>query len=93
MKVFGDKIFVKEEVEKPITDSGICIPETAIKNTTIGTVKYIGEGELLKNGSFKKPEVKIGDRVFYNKNSGCKVLIGNENLLVLREISILAILL
>ncbi len=88
-----DRVVVKpieEAAEK--TPSGIIIPDTAKEKPSEGEVVAVGEGKLLDNGEIKPLKVKVGDKVIYSKYSGNDIVIDGEDLIILREDDILAII-
>ena len=88
-----DRVVVKpaEEAEEK-TPSGIIIPDTAKEKPSEGEVVAVGEGRLLENGEIKPLKVKVGDRVIYSKYAGNEFVVDGEELIVLREDDILAII-
>ncbi|WP_457626679.1 co-chaperone GroES [Persephonella sp.] len=88
-----DRVVIKpaEEVEEK-TPSGIIIPDTAKEKPSEGEVIAVGEGRLLENGEIKPLKVKVGDRVIYSKYAGNEFVVDGEELIVLREDDILAII-
>ncbi|NPA16244.1 co-chaperone GroES [Persephonella sp.] len=93
IKPLYDRVVVKpaEEVEEK-TPSGIIIPDTAKEKPSEGEVIAVGEGRLLENGEIKPLKVKVGDRVIYSKYAGNEFVVDGEDLIVLREDDILAII-
>jgi chaperonin GroES len=88
-----DRVVVKpvEEAEER-TPSGIIIPDTAKEKPSEGEVVAVGEGRLLENGEIKPLKVKVGDKVIYSKYAGNDIVVDGEELIILREDDILAIL-
>jgi chaperonin GroES len=80
-----------EEAEER-TPSGIIIPDTAKEKPSEGEVIAVGEGRLLENGELKPLKVKVGDKVIYSKYAGNEFVVDGEDLIVLREDDILAII-
>ncbi len=91
LKTLADKVLVKRDEAKTISDSGIIIPNIAIEQSDQGIVLAIGKGKSAKDGTFVQSEVKINDRILFKKNCGTEVTILNEKLLVLKEEDILGI--
>ncbi len=87
-----DRVVVKpaEEAEEK-TPSGIIIPDTAKEKPSEGEVVAVGEGRLLENGEIAPLKVKVGDKVIYSKYAGNEFVVDGEELIVLREDDILAI--
>jgi chaperonin GroES len=82
---------VKPLEEKEQKKGGIIIPDTAKEKPQEGKVVAVGPGKVAENGERIKPEVKKGDRVLYGKYSGTEVTVDGQELLILRESDILAI--
>ncbi|NPA13540.1 MAG: co-chaperone GroES [Aquificae bacterium] len=93
IKPLYDRVVVKpvEEAEER-TPSGIIIPDTAKEKPSEGEVIAVGEGRLLENGELKPLKVKVGDKVIYSKYAGNEFVVDGEDLIVLREDDILAII-
>ncbi|RUM59067.1 MAG: co-chaperone GroES [Persephonella sp.] len=93
VKPLYDRVVVKpiEEAEEK-TPSGIIIPDTAKEKPSEGKVVAVGEGRLLENGEVKPLKVKVGDKVIYSKYAGNDIVVDGEDLIILREDDILAII-
>lgn len=93
MKVrpLADRVLVKRIPEETKTAGGILIPDNAKEKPSEGAVVAVGSGKLLKDGSTKAPEVKVGDKVLFGKYSGTEVKIDGEEHLILREDDILGV--
>ncbi len=93
IKPLYDRVVVKpaEEAEEK-TPSGIIIPDTAKEKPSEGEVVAVGEGRLLESGEIKPLKVKVGDKVIYSKYAGNEFVVDGEELIVLREDDILAII-
>src|SRR5579859_8174304 len=88
----GDRVVVKPAGKEEVTKSGIVIPDTAKEKPQEGEVIAVGNGKLLDNGERGAMEVKVGDKVLFAKYGGTEFKLDGEDLLVLRESDILAIL-
>lgn len=88
----GDRVVVKPAQKEEVTRSGIVIPDTAKEKPQEGTVVAVGSGKLNDNGERTPLEVKEGDRVLFAKYGGTEFKLDGDDLLVLRESDILAIL-
>ena len=91
LKPLRDRIVVKQVEAEEKTKSGLILPDSAKEKPQEAKVIAIGEGRILDNGSVKALEVKKGDRVLYGKYSGAEVTIDGEDMLILREEDVLAI--
>ena len=88
----GDKIVLKRVEAEAVTKSGIVLPETAKEKPKRGKVLAIGEGKLLDNGQRAKFQVKKGDEVIFASYAGTEVKVHDEELLILSEDEVLAII-
>ncbi len=88
----GDKVVVKRLDMDEQTAGGIFIPDTARVKPQQGRVLSVGEGRLLADGSRSTPQISEGDRVLFLKYSGTDVPVDADELLILSEDDILAIL-
>jgi chaperonin GroES len=88
----GDRVVVKPSAREEVTRSGIVIPDTAKEKPQEGTVIAVGAGKLNDNGERVALEVKEGDRVLFAKYGGTEFKLEGDDLLVLRETDILAII-
>ena len=88
----GDKIVLKRTEAEAVTKSGIVLPETAKEKPKRGKVLAIGEGKLLDNGQRAKFQVKKGDEVIFASYAGTEVKVNGEELLILSEDEVLAVI-
>jgi chaperonin GroES len=88
----SDRVIVKPTGKEDVTRSGIVIPDTAKEKPQEGEVIAVGTGKLLDSGERAAMEVKVGDTVLFAKYGGTEFKLDGEDLLVLRESDILAIL-
>ena len=87
-----DRVIVKEIDGETQTKSGIYIPDTATEKSGQGNVVAVGTGHLLDNGTVVILEVKSGDKVLFNHQSGQTVKVDGEEYRILRESEILAVI-
>jgi chaperonin GroES len=87
----ADRLVVRPSEREEMTISGIVLPDTAKEKPQEGTVLAVGPGRLNDKGERVKPEVKTGDTVMYAKYAGTEVKIDGEELLILKESDVLAI--
>ncbi len=86
-----DRVIVKRLEEERTTASGIVIPDSATEKPDQGTVQAVGNGKILEDGSVKKLDVKVGDKVLFGKYAGQAVKVDGDELLVMREEDIMGI--
>lgn len=86
-----DRVVVKREAEERKSPGGIVIPDTASEKPTFGKVIAVGKGKVLENGQTRAPDVKVGDRVLFGKYSGTEVKVDNQEVVVMREDDVMAI--
>ena len=87
----GDRVVVKPLANEEVTKSGIVLPDTAKEKPQQGEVVSVGPGRILDSGDRSVPDVKAGDRVLFAKYSGTEFKLDQDELLILREADILAI--
>jgi len=87
----ADRVVIRASEREEMTLSGIVLPDTAKEKPQEGTVVAAGPGRLNEKGERVKPEVKVGDVVLYARYAGTEVKIGGEELLILKESDVLAI--
>jgi chaperonin GroES len=87
-----DRILVEREEEERLSAGGIVIPDSAAEKPIQGKVIAVGNGKVLENGEVRALDVKVGDRVLFGKYSGTEVKLGGEELLVLREEDVMAVI-
>ncbi len=91
LKPLHDRILVKPMQASTKTASGIYIPETAKERPQEGEVLAVGDGKILEDGKRLEVDVKEGDVVLFGKYSGVTTKMGGEEVLLLREEDILAV--
>ncbi len=73
-----DRVIIKRVQEEEKTKGGIIIPDTAKEKPIEGEVVAVGNGKVQDDGSVRKLDVKVGDRVLFGKYSGTEVKIDGE---------------
>jgi chaperonin GroES len=91
LRPLGDRVVVKPLEREEVTKSGIVLPDTAKEKPQQGEVLAVGPGRVLDNGDRVNPDVKQGDKVLFAKYSGTEFKLDQDELLILRESDILAI--
>ena len=92
LQPLGDRVVVEREESEAKTAGGILLPDTAKNKPARGTVISIGDGRLLDDGTRNQLQVKPGDRVIFTSYAGESFKINDQELLLMREDDILAIL-
>jgi len=87
-----DRVVVKRIEQGEQVRGGIIIPDTAKEKPQEAEVTAVGPGKLRDDGARSPIDVKVGDRVLVGKYSGNDIKIDGEDLVILREDEILAIL-
>ena len=87
-----DRVVVKRMDEETTTAGGIVLPGSAAEKPQRGEVLAVGNGKVLDSGERKALDVKVGDQVLFGKYSGSEVKIDDDELLVMREDDIMAVL-
>ena len=91
LRPLHDRVIVKRLDQETKTASGLIIPDAAAEKPDQGEVLAIGNGKVQENGQVRPLEVKVGDRVLFGKYSGQAVKVNGEELLVMREEDIMAV--
>lgn len=86
-----DRVVVRRLDEERTTAGGIVIPDSATEKPMEGEVISVGNGKISENGDVHPLDVKPGDKVLFGKYSGTEVKIDGEELLVMREDDIMAV--
>jgi chaperonin GroES len=92
LRPLHDRVIVKRLDQETKTASGLIIPDAAAEKPDQGEILAIGNGKVQENGQVRPLEVKVGDRVLFGKYSGQAVKVDGQELLVMREEDIMAVL-
>ena len=92
MKTLNDRVVIRRIEPEVITKSGIVIPESVTDKPNQGVVIAVGKGKKDKFGNRIPLEVKVDDQVLFNKNTGTVIRYNGENLLIIKEDDIFAVL-
>ena len=87
-----DRLVVRRIEEKATAKGGIIIPDTAKEKPQEGEVLAVGNGKVLDDGSKLPLDVKVGDKILFGKYTGTDIKIDGEDVLILREEEVLAVL-
>ena len=87
-----DRVVIKRMEEERTSPGGIVIPDSATEKPIKGEVIAVGKGKILENGNTQPLDVKVGDKVLFGKYSGTEVKIDSDELVVMKEDDIMAII-
>lgn len=92
LKPTGDRVVVKPKGREDTTRSGIVLPDTATERPQQGDVLSVGPGRVLESGTRAALDIKVGDTVLFAKYSGTEFKLEDEDLLILTERDVLAVI-
>lgn len=92
LQPLGDRVVVEREASEEKTAGGIVLPDSAKDKPARGKVVSVGEGRLLDDGTRSGVQVKPGDRVIFSSYAGETFKVGEDELLLMREDDILAVI-
>ncbi|GJQ19877.1 MAG: co-chaperone GroES [Ignavibacterium sp.] len=92
LKPLADRVVIKPSPAEEKTKGGIIVPDTAKEKPVWGEVIAAGPGRTTEEGKHIPMEVKVGDKVLYGKYSGTELTIDGEELLIMRESDIFALM-
>ena len=91
IKPLGDRVLIKALEREEKTKSGIVLPDTAKEKPQEGRVIAVGSGKMLDNGTKVALEVQVGQKVIFSKYAGTEVKLDGEEMMILNERDVLAI--
>ena len=92
VKPLSDRILIKPLEAEQKTVGGIIIPDNAKEKPQKGEVIAVGPGKIADSGQKINMELKKGDKVLYGKYSGTEVTVDGQDLLIMRESDVLAVM-
>ena len=92
LKPLGDKVVIKRLDAETKTKGGIVLPDSATEKPRQGKVLSVGDGKLLDDGSRQKLTIKKGDVVLFTSYGGTEIKVDGQELLIMEESDILAVL-
>ena len=92
LRPLHDRVIVKRMEEERMSAGGIVIPDSATEKPVRGEVLAVGNGKILENGEKRALDVQAGDTVLFGKYSGTEVKVDGDELLVMREEDIMAVI-
>jgi len=91
LRPLGDRVVIKPTPREEMTKSGIVLPDTAKEKPQEGSVLAVGPGRILDDGTREQIDVKKGQKVLYAKYAGTEFKVDDEDLLIVSQKDILAI--
>jgi chaperonin GroES len=86
-----DRVIVRRMEEERTTAGGIVIPDSATEKPSMGEILSVGSGKVTDSGDVRALDVKAGDSVYFGKYSGTEIKVDGEELLIMREDDIIAV--
>jgi chaperonin GroES len=91
LRPLGDRVVIKPTPREEMTKSGIVIPDTVKEKPQEGSILAVGPGRILDDGKREQIDVKKGNKVLYAKYAGTEFKVDQEDLLIVSQKDILAI--
>jgi chaperonin GroES len=92
LKPLGDRLVVRPTAREEMTKSGIVLPDTAKERPQEGTIVAVGPGRTLDDGSREEMDVTEGQRILFQKYAGTEFKLDEDELLILSQKDVLAII-
>lgn len=92
LRPLHDRVVIKRMEEERTSPGGIVIPDSATEKPIKGEVLAVGNGKISDSGDARPLDLKVGDTVLFGKYSGTEVKVEGEDLLVMREDDIMAVI-
>jgi len=92
LRPLHDRVIVRRMEEERTSAGGIVIPDSATEKPSKGEIIAVGNGKILASGEVRGLDVKAGDKVLFGKYSGTEIKVDGEELLVMKEEDIMAII-
>ncbi len=92
IRPLGDKVLIKRVEAESKTAGGSVLPDSAKEKPKRGIVQALGDGRLLDSGERSKLQVAKGNEVLFSSYAGTEIKVNGEELLILDESDILAII-
>ncbi len=91
LRPLGDRVVIQPSAREEMTKSGIVLPDTAKEKPQEGSILAVGPGRVLDDGKREAMDVKVGQKVLYGKYSGTEFKVDGDDLLIVSQKDILAI--
>ena len=91
LRPLHDRVIIKRLDNERKTASGIVIPDSAAEKPDQGEILAVGNGKVGDDGKVRPLGVKVGDKVLFGKYSGQTVKVNGDELLVMKEEDLFAV--
>jgi len=92
LRPLHDRVVVRRTEEERTSPGGIVIPDSATEKPIKGEVIAVGNGKTKDSGEKQPLDLKVGDKILFGKYSGTEVKVNGEELLVMREDDVMAVI-
>ena len=92
IKPLHDRAVIRRLEDQRTSPGGIVIPDSAAEKPIRGEVIAVGKGKIMENGDVRPMDVKVGDKVLFGKYAGTEIKVDGEELVVMREDDIMAVI-
>ena len=92
LKPLGDRLVVRPSAREEMTKSGIGLPDTVKERPQEGTILAVGPGRTLDDGTREPIEVAVGEKILFQKYAGTEFKLDDEDLLILSQKDVLAVI-
>jgi chaperonin GroES len=92
LKPLGDRLVVRPSAREETTKSGIVLPDTVKERPQEGTILAVGPGRTLDDGTREPIEVSVGEKILFQKYAGTEFKLDDEDLLILSQKDVLAVI-
>ena len=92
LRPLHDRVIIRRMEEERTSPGGIVIPDSATEKPIKGEVVAVGNGRILDSGEVRSLDIKEGDKVLFGKYSGTEVKVEGEELLVMKEDDVMAVI-
>jgi chaperonin GroES len=92
LRPLHDRVIIRRMEEERTSPGGIVIPDSATEKPIKGEVVAVGNGRFLENGEIRALDIQAGDKVLFGKYSGTEVKVEGEELLVMKEDDVMAVI-